>query len=79
MKNKQHEFILKAFIKSKTPEAIRQYAPQLLEIYFAISGYCIQLLKSKGGIYILSDEIISVNDKKLFSQIINKSNGNLKD
>lgn len=79
MKNKQHEFILKAFLESKIPEAIRQYAPQLLDIDSVIGGYCTQLLKAKDGIKILSDEIISANEKKLFSQIINDSTGALKD
>lgn len=78
MKNKQHEFIIKAFLESKIPEALREYAPQLIDIDSAIGGYCIELLKTKDGLNLLSDKIISENDKILISQIINKSTGNAK-
>ena len=32
MKNKQHEYILKAFINSRIPMAIRRYSPELIAI-----------------------------------------------
>lgn len=48
MKDKQHELIIKAFIQAKIPEAIRRYAPDLINLDSVIGGYCTQLLKSKG-------------------------------
>lgn len=78
MKNKQHEYIIKAFLESKIPGALREYAPQLIDIDSAIGGYCLELLKANNDLNFLSDRIISENDKKLISQIINKSTGSSK-
>ncbi len=79
MNNKQHEFIIRAFLESKIPEAIRKNAPQLLVIDSVIGGYCTQLLKAKDGIEILSEEIFTADEKKLFSKIINESSGKMRD
>lgn len=95
MKNKQHKYILKAFLESKIPAKIRLNAPELIAIdsiiggcclYFAsvsaqnsidsiIGGCCTQLLKQSKFIEFPADTIISKNDKKVFSELINQSAG----
>ena len=40
MKNKQHEYILKAFINSRIPMAIRRNSPELIAIDSTARGYC---------------------------------------
>ena len=45
MKNKQHKYILKAFLESKIPARIRLNAPELIAIDSIIGGCCTQLLK----------------------------------
>jgi hypothetical protein len=79
MKEKHHEFILRAFLEAKIPEAIKHSAPQLIDIDSVIGGYCSQLLKAKGKINIQSDKIISANEKQIFSKLINEINGNAKE
>lgn len=79
MKEKQHQIILKAFMQAKTPEAIRQYAPNLMNVDSVIGGYCTQLLKSKGKIELISNEIITKDDINLFSQLINDTSGEKKE
>jgi len=79
MKNKQHEYILRAFLESKIPESLRSFAPQLMSIDSVIGGYCSQLLKAKDKINILSDEIVTTYVKNSFTQLINETNGDSKD
>lgn len=38
MKNKQHEYILKAFINSRIPMAIRRYSLELIAIDSVVGG-----------------------------------------
>lgn len=45
MKNKQHEYIFKAFLSSKIPAAVHEHAPNLIAVDSAIGGYCTQLLR----------------------------------
>lgn len=45
MKNKQHKYILKAFLESRIPAKIRLNAPELMAIDSIIGGCCTQLLK----------------------------------
>lgn len=66
MKNKQHEYILKAFLKSSIPAIIHGREPELLAIDSVIGGYCTQLIKKSKFIEIASDAIISKTEKILF-------------
>lgn len=79
MKEKQHELIIKAFIQATIPEAIRQYAPNLMNVDSFIGGYCTQLLKSKGKIELISNEVITKDEINLFSQLINDTSGEEKE
>jgi len=74
MKNKQHEFILKAFCESKIPEVIKTNAPDLIGIDSFLGGYCYQLLSNKKIVYpkILN---ISTQDKRKISELIDNSEG----
>ena len=79
MKNKQHEYILKAFLKSSIPAIIHRREPELLAIDSVIGGYCTQLIKKSKFIEIASDAIISKTEKDTFSEMINCSSGKEKD
>ncbi len=73
MKNKQHEFIIRAFLSSPVPEAIRRGCPELLSIDSVLGGYCTKALK---GIH--NDQlgrVISSDDKKRFSELIYEETG----
>lgn len=73
MKNKQHKYILKAFLESKIPDAIRQYEPHLISIDSVLEGYCKQLLKAKGTIKIeiFGDRLITNEESNIISNLIN--------
>ena len=73
MKNKQHEYILKAFLESSIPAAMRRSFPELMAVDSIIGGYCTQLLRRAKSIEIPSTEIISEIEKKHFSELINQS------
>lgn len=79
MKNKQHRYILKAFLESNIPTVIRRSSPELLFVDSIIGGYCTQLLGRAKSIDIPSSEIISKTDKLTFSEMINDSTGTEKD
>lgn len=79
MKNKQHEYILKAFINSRIPMAIRRNSPDLMVIDSVIGGYCSQLIHRAKFIELPSSEIISKTEKAAFSELINQSIGMEKD
>lgn len=79
MKNKQHEYILKAFLESNIPTALRRNFPDLMAIDSIIAGYCTQLIKRAKLIDIPAGEIISKNEKNIFSELINLSTGIEKD
>ena len=80
MKNKQHEYILKAFINSRIPMAIRRNSPELIAIDSVVGGYCSQLIKRAKLISLQSSEIIiSKTEKAAFSELINQSTGMEKD
>ena len=78
MKNKQHEYILRAFLKSGVPSAIKAKAPELVMLDAVLGGYSTQLIKGKTNIKLLADPIISSEEKKCFSNLINESKGNEK-
>lgn len=75
MKEKQHELIIKAFLEAKIPQTIRQYAPRLIAVDSIIGGYCTQLLKTKGKIKLMSNEMITKDEIKIFSQLLNDCTG----
>ena len=43
MKNKQHEYILKAFINSRIPMAIRRNSPELIAIDSVVGGVLLSI------------------------------------
>lgn len=75
MKNKQHEYILKAFLESSIPTAIRKNYPNLIAIDSIIGGYCTQLIMRSKFVNTPTSEIISKNEKKIFSELINQLSG----
>ena len=79
MKNKQHEYILKAFLESSIPTIVRRSSPELMAIDSVIGGYCTQLIRRAKFIELPSNEIISKNIKSAFSELINQSTGIEKD
>ena len=79
MKNKQHEYILKAFIKSSIPTAIRRTSPEFMVTDSVIGGYCSQLIKRIKLIELPPNGIISETEKAAFSELINQSTGIEKD
>lgn len=79
MKNKQHEYILKAFLESSVPMVMRRCSPELMDIDSIIGGYCTQLLKRVKFVEFPSNEIISKAEKAIFSKLINQSTGMEKD
>ena len=79
MKNKQHEYILKAFLESRIPAVMRRNAPELMGIDSIIGGYCTQLVKHAKSIELSSNMIISKPIKVAFSELINQSTGMEKD
>ncbi len=79
MKNKQHEYILKAFLESSIPTIMRRSSPELMAIDSIIGGYCTQLIKRAKFVEFPSSEIISKAAKAAFSELINQSTGMEKD
>lgn len=79
MKNKQHEYILKAFLESNIPTVMRRCSPELMVIDSIIGGYCTQLVKRVKFIKFPASEIISKTEKATFSKLINQSTGMEKD
>ena len=79
MKNKQHEYILRAFLNSSIPMVIRRNSPELMVIDSVVGGYCSQLIKRAKRIELPSSEIISKTEKAAFSELINQSTGMEKD
>lgn len=75
MVKKQHKFILKAFLNAKIPLAVRQHAPQLIALDSAIGGYCEQLLKAKSKVLILPKEMITKDEIRVFTQLIDNCAG----
>ena len=47
MKNKQHEYILKAFLKSSIPTIMRRSAPELMAIDSVIGGVLLSIDKAR--------------------------------
>lgn len=79
MKNKQHEYILKAFLESKIPTVMRRYCPELIYLDSIMAGYCTQLLKKAKFIELPAGGIISKEGKNTFSKLISQAIGIEKD
>ena len=79
MKNKQHEYILKAFLETNIPIAIRRNSSNLILLDSVIGGYCTQLINNIKHIDVESDLIISKEEKKCISALINEVTGREKD
>lgn len=79
MKNKQHEYILKAFIESHIPTVVRRNSPKLVFLDSVLGGYCKQLMNREKSIELQTREIISKTEKVVFSDLINQSTGIEKD
>lgn len=73
MKNKQHEYILRAFLASKIPPKIKENAPELMVLDADVAGYCTQLLHGKKTIDLCDSTLLSSTEKDIFSRIINQS------
>lgn len=79
MKDKQHYYILKAFLKSKIPYEIKNKAPNLIIMDSILGGYCIQIIKKQSVIKLLNNPIISNEEKNVFSSLINSASGKNKE
>ncbi len=75
MRNKQHEYILKAFLESTTPMILKFSAPELISIDSVIGGYCTQLVDGAKSVHIITDSLLSASEKNTFSKIINSVTG----
>ena len=76
MTNKQHKYILMAFVESVIPRTIRQQAPELMTIDSVLGGYCTQLLKGKDRINIVGNvPLITKDEKQRFSSLISSAEG----
>lgn len=79
MKNRQHEFIMRAFLESKIPLRIKENMTDFISIDADVGGYCTQLIKHKKKIECESKEIIPKSKKQKFSELINNASGSEKD
>ena len=76
MKNKQHEHIIRAFLESKIPEAIKQDQSAFVLIDSALGGYCTRVLR--GDKLFNMHQVITTEVKKVFSDLINHNTGERK-
>ncbi len=76
MKNKQREFIIRAFLESKIPEVIMHDAPNLVLLDSMLGGYCVRALR--GDSCTDFKHVIGSEDKKIFSDLINHCDGEKK-
>ena len=74
MKNKQHKYIFKAFIKSKIPAVIKSQAPDLIIIDSFFGGLCSSVL-AHSSIDKNFNLTLSKEEKEIFSKLINESRG----
>ncbi|HHW46457.1 MAG TPA: hypothetical protein GXX17_06045 [Clostridiales bacterium] len=79
MQNKQHEFILRAFVESKIPCEIKNNAPELIALDTIIGGYCTQIIKKPSTLNILKKPILSAEEKNVFTSLINNASGKNKE
>jgi hypothetical protein len=76
MKSKQYEYILRAFLDAKVPDDIKCNKPDLISIDSALGGYCKRVLGN--DIDFDMKQVITKDDKKSFSELINHSKGEKK-
>lgn len=81
MKNKQHKFILKAFLESKIPIGIRESENvfEFMSIDSVMGGYCTQALQGEKIQNFSKDRLISLKEKEMFAKLINELSGKKKD
>lgn len=79
MKNKQHEYIFRAFLESAIPAIIRSRCPELVAIDSILGGYCTQLLQEEKRIDVKSCPLICKEEKERFSILINFATGKEKE
>ncbi len=76
---KQHKYILKAFVNTRIPKAIRRYAPDFIMVDTCLGGYCSQILSKQHSIKIDGENIIDEEDKRVISDLINRLDGEDRD
>ena len=81
MRNKQHKFILKAFLEEKIPTGIyeSEYKPELISMDSVVGGYCTQVLRGRKIQNLSKGGVTSQEDKGLFSKLINELSGEKKE
>lgn len=77
MKNKQHKYILKAYLESKVPSAVKCHS-HLVALDSYLSGYSSQLLKSE-NFKVPAEVSIDREDKLFYSELINSLKGEEKE
>ena len=71
MKNKQHEYLLRAFCKSCIPESVKINLPAFVEIDSVLGGWCTQVLHGNHKLHI--HKVLTKEDKSHFAYLINHS------
>jgi len=74
MKNKQYKLILRAFLASKIPDALKNHSMDMIDIDSYIAGYCSRLLRGSKTV-LVSMPLIPSEDRKKFDKLINMSEG----
>lgn len=76
MQNKQHEYILKAFIESRIPRLIYEHLPDMMTTFENIDGYAMYVLKGK-KIEKPNFELLTKEEKRAISILINNPDINI--
>ena len=79
MNTKQQRYILKAFLASDIPAAIREKAPELIALDSALGGYCTNWLRHKKSVMPEYQAVIAKEEKQLFSAFKDDVSGAEKD
>lgn len=74
MISRSNRYILKAFLHSKMPRIAKPF-PELILLDSFIAGYCDQAIKTGRVKLIANEDIVSKEEKKIFSHLINISEG----
>ncbi len=75
MNSKQQRYILKAFLASDIPVAIRKKAPELIALDSALGGYCTTWLRHQRSAKPECQAVITKEEKQLFSALIADASG----
>lgn len=73
MKNKQHEYILKAYTNSRFPRMVYEELPNMMLVFEEIDSYAIDILKNK-RVKKPAYDILSKEAKVVISEYINNPN-----